>query len=74
MTAYPTVVVQFKKSPKDCHFEAQDCRAKSAVSLPAASRFLADEAGFGMTRRVFLREMHHDLSHNTGLTLFHSTR
>jgi hypothetical protein len=37
-------------------------REESAVSLPAASRFLADEAGFGMTRRVFLRKLHHDPS------------
>jgi hypothetical protein len=35
-------------------------REGSAVSLLAASRFLADRPGFGMTRKVFLRKLHHD--------------
>jgi hypothetical protein len=39
-------------------------REESAVSLLAASRFLADKAGFGMTRTVFLRKLHHDQSLN----------
>jgi hypothetical protein len=34
-------------------------REESAVSQLAASRFLADKAGFGMTRRVFLRKLHY---------------
>jgi len=33
-------------------------REESAVSLLAASRFLADKAGFGMTRKVFFRKLH----------------
>jgi MFS family permease len=37
-------------------------REESAVSLLAGSRFLADQAGFGMTRRGFLRRLHHDLT------------
>ena len=37
-------------------------REESAVSLLAASRFLADKAGFGMTRvRLFFRKLHHYL-------------
>jgi hypothetical protein len=28
--------------------------------LLAASRFLADKAGFGMTRRLLLHKLHHD--------------
>jgi hypothetical protein len=35
-------------------------REESAVSLLSASRFLADNAGFGMTRKVFLRKLHYD--------------
>jgi hypothetical protein len=35
-------------------------REESAVSLLAESRFLADKAGFGMTRiGRFLRKLHH---------------
>jgi len=37
-------------------------REESAVSLLGASRFLADKAGFGMTRGVFLRKLHHHAS------------
>jgi len=55
-----TVVVQFEKSSKDCHSEARLSREESAGLLLAASRFLADKAGFGMTRRAFLRKLHHD--------------
>src|SRR5579862_608112 len=54
------VVVQFEKSSKDCHSEARLSREESAGLLLAASRFLADKAGFGMTRRAFLRKLHHD--------------
>jgi hypothetical protein len=40
-------------------------REESAVSLLAASRFLADKAGFGMTRvRLFFRKLHHYLTVN----------
>jgi hypothetical protein len=41
--------------PKARHYRAEE----SAASLPAASRFLADRPGFGMTRvGLFLRKLH----------------
>jgi hypothetical protein len=54
------VVVQFEKSPKGLSFRSAGfSREGYAVSQLAASRFLADKAGFGMTRRVFLRQLHY---------------
>src|SRR5579862_5695095 len=54
-----SVVGQFEKSSKDCHSEARLSREESAGLLLAASSFLADKAGFGMTRRAFLRNLTH---------------
>jgi hypothetical protein len=55
-------VVQFENSHKGLSFRsAALSREESAVFLLAASRFLADKPGFGMTRGgVFLRKLHHD--------------
>jgi hypothetical protein len=43
-------MVRFEKSPHNCPSEARHWREESAASLLAASRFLADTPGFGMTR------------------------
>ena len=43
------------KVPKELSFRsAAFSREESAVSLPAANRFLADKSGFGMTRVGFV--------------------
>ena len=39
-----------RESQRNCHSEARISREESAVTLPAKSRFLADRAGFRMTR------------------------
>jgi hypothetical protein len=50
------VLVQFE-IPQGLSFRsAAVAREESAVSLLAASRFLVDKAGFGMTMRVFLAQ------------------
>jgi hypothetical protein len=46
--------------PKGLSFRsAVSSREESAVSLPAASRFLAGEPGLGMTRRIVWRKPSH---------------
>jgi hypothetical protein len=56
------VVVQFENSHKGLPFRsAVLSREESVVFLLAASRFLADKPGFGMTRvGLFLRKLYHD--------------
>jgi len=54
------------KNPKVLSFRsAALSREESAASLPAANRFLADKAGFGMTRvGSLLRKTHRYRSFN----------
>jgi hypothetical protein len=43
------------ESPKDCYSERGFMREEAVVSPQAASGFLADKPGFGMTRREFVQ-------------------